>query len=216
MYRPREIELMLKQEDIHGKSVLQYIAELKLYRFLQINHVNRIVSQMWESKTDIGGSMFDLSSTYYLLFTNRVNYQEDNEIRRRFYQPRNPDERPMPHGLTYAVWKKSMSLRYAIESVIFLAVLCIFQYEISLFNKDLHLAMRELHEFELINDEIVIHGGLRYDPENPWDLHEILRSVQDEGVHDEDVDVGEEHRRSRRLAEFKHIENVDLSTWTLP
>ena len=44
MYRPREIELMLKHEDIHGKSVLLYIAELKLYRFLQINHVNRIVN----------------------------------------------------------------------------------------------------------------------------------------------------------------------------
>jgi len=65
---------MIKQEDIRGKAVLQYIAELKLYRFLQINHVNRIVSQMWESKTDIGGSVFDLSTSYYLTFTNKVRY----------------------------------------------------------------------------------------------------------------------------------------------
>ena len=44
IHRPKEIELMLKQEDIRGKSVLQYIADLKLYKFLQINHVNRIIN----------------------------------------------------------------------------------------------------------------------------------------------------------------------------
>jgi len=85
MHRPKEIELMLKQEDIKGKPVLQYIAELKLFRFLQINHVNRIVNQMWESKTDIGGSVFDLSTSYYLTFQNKVRYQEDNELGKRFY-----------------------------------------------------------------------------------------------------------------------------------
>ena len=83
--QPKEIELMLKSEDITGKSVLLYIAELKLYRFLQINHVNRIINQMWESKTDIGGSVFDLSTSYYLTVTNSTNYQEDNELRKRFY-----------------------------------------------------------------------------------------------------------------------------------
>lgn len=66
--------MMLKQQDIKGVSVLQYFAKLKLYRFLQINHVNRIVSQMWESKTDIGGSVFDLSTCYYLTFVNKVRY----------------------------------------------------------------------------------------------------------------------------------------------
>ena len=85
MHRPKEIELMLKQEDIRGKSVLQYIADLKLYKFLQINHVNRIINQMWESKTDIGGSVFDLSTSYYLLFNNSLNFKEDSEQRHRFY-----------------------------------------------------------------------------------------------------------------------------------
>ena len=70
IYRPREIEMMLKQEDIRGNSVISYISKLKLYHFLQINHVNRIVNQMWESKTDTGGSVFDLSTSYYLTFTN--------------------------------------------------------------------------------------------------------------------------------------------------
>ena len=89
IYRPREIEMMLKQEDIRGNSVLAYISWLKLYHFLQINHVNRIVNQMWESKTDIGGSVFDLSTTYYLTFTNKLRYLEDNELRKRFYAGKN-------------------------------------------------------------------------------------------------------------------------------
>jgi len=85
IYRPREIEMMLKQRDIRGNTVLGYISELKQYNFLQINHVNRIVNQMWESKTDVGGSMFDLSTSFYLTFANKLRYLEDNEPRNRFY-----------------------------------------------------------------------------------------------------------------------------------
>jgi hypothetical protein len=80
----RQIEMMLKQQDIRGNTVLGYISKLNLLNFLQINHVNRIVNQMWESKTDIGGSVFDLSTTYYLTFTNKLRYLEDNEPRNRF------------------------------------------------------------------------------------------------------------------------------------
>ena len=166
IYRPKQIELMLKAEDIGGKSVLVYIAELRLYRFLQINHVNRIVNQMWESKTDIGGSVFDLSTSYYLLNVNQLRYQEDNELRKRFYMPRG-NERPMPHRCTLAVWKKSMSLRYSIEAIIFFLLLFIFQFEMSQFNKDLHLSMRELKEFNILNNEIVAKGGSLYDPNDP-------------------------------------------------
>ena len=40
---------------------------------------------MWESKTDVGGSMFDLSTCFYLTFTNKLRYLEDNEPHKRFY-----------------------------------------------------------------------------------------------------------------------------------
>ena len=50
--------------------MLQYLARLKMYKFLQLNMINRIVSGMWESKTDIGGSIFDLATSYDLTFTN--------------------------------------------------------------------------------------------------------------------------------------------------
>jgi len=127
IYRPKEIELMLKQEDFVGKSVLHYLSELKLYSFLQNNHVNRVVNQMWESKTDVGGSLFELSTSYFLVTQNRLSFREDNEARKRCYLSRK-NERPMPHRFTFAVWKKSMSLRYLIESLIFFTCLLFFQY----------------------------------------------------------------------------------------
>ena len=34
IYRPREIELMLKQKDLRGKQVVMQIADLRLYEFL--------------------------------------------------------------------------------------------------------------------------------------------------------------------------------------
>ena len=45
-----------------------------MYRFLQINHINRIVSGMWRSKTDIGGSVFDKATSYNLVFVNDLEY----------------------------------------------------------------------------------------------------------------------------------------------
>ena len=65
-----------------------------------------------------------------------------------------------------------MSLRYFIEASIFVIILFVFQYEISSFNKDLHLAMRELKEFEILNEEIILHGGTPYDPNDPHRLNE--------------------------------------------
>jgi len=154
MQRPKEIESMLKQEDFAGKTVLQYVAELKLFDFLQNNHVNRVVNQMWESKADVGGSLFELSTSYYLVSENQLTFREDNEVRKRFYLNRK-NERPLPHRFTFAVWKKSMSLRYFIESLIFFGCLLFFQYFVSDFNKKLSLSIREIKEFEGISDAIL-------------------------------------------------------------
>lgn len=134
---------------------------------------------MWESKTDIGGSVFDLSTSYYLVRHNKIRYQEDNEMRKRFYMDRS-HEKPLPHRCTFAVWKKSMSLRYMIESLIFVIILIVFQVEISAFNQDLHLSMRELKEFDLLNEEIVAHGGTAYDPNDPHRLNQdhLLRDLK--------------------------------------
>ena len=64
------------------------MAELKIYKFLQINHVNKIIASLWESKTDIGGSIFDLASSYDLFCRNKTRFKEDRERRTRFYEER--------------------------------------------------------------------------------------------------------------------------------
>ena len=151
---------MLIQKDVTGITVLQYIAKLKMYRFLQINHVNRIVSSLWESKVDAGGSMFAFASSYYLTFENEIEFNEDNETRLRFYEPR--DEKVLPHPMTFSVWKKSMSLRYLIETLLFFALMLVFQYEVSAFNKDLHISIEERSHFLQLEHEIVARGGLTY------------------------------------------------------
>jgi len=60
-----------------------------------------------------------------------------------------------------------MNLRYAIESLIFFVLLIGFQYEISTFNKALHLSIADIEEFELLKQLIVSKGGNPFDPENP-------------------------------------------------
>ena len=115
---------------------------------------------MWQSKTDVGGSIFDLATSYDLAVVNQLGYHEDNELRKRFYRVRK--EKPMPHAFNIQVWKQSMSLRYLIEAFVFFALMAVFQYEISLFNKDLHISIDEYNRFKELEHEIVARGGLTY------------------------------------------------------
>ena len=55
-----------------------------------------------------------------------------------------------------------MSLRYLIEATIFFMLMAVFQYEISAFNKDLHISIDEYLRFKALEHEIVARGGLTY------------------------------------------------------
>jgi len=52
---------------------------------------------MWESTSDIGGSIFDMATSYDLAFTNKVSFREDTEKRKRFYRSVKDEEKPQPH-----------------------------------------------------------------------------------------------------------------------
>ena len=160
-------------------SVIQYIAHLNLFKFLQINYLNRIVSGMWESTTDIGGGIFDLATSYDLTFTNKLRYKEDNEHRKRFYRQTFAEEQPQPHIMTFEVWKKSLTLRYSIEAFLFFAVMILFQYEISRFNKDLHISIDEYNQFRQIEEEIERRGGITYVETHSSGYHENLDHSSD-------------------------------------
>ena len=55
-----------------------------------------------------------------------------------------------------------MSLRYLIEIVIFFSLMAFFQYEISRFNKDLHISIDEYTLFKALEHEIVERGGVTW------------------------------------------------------
>ena len=74
MIEPDKIETLLTQKDFNGETVLDYFAKLNMHRFLQINIINRIMNGMWHSKTDIGGSIFDLATSYDLTVVNKLEY----------------------------------------------------------------------------------------------------------------------------------------------
>ena len=97
-----------------------------MYKFMQLNMVNRFVSGIWESTTDIGGSVFDLATSYDLLFANKINDEEDLGSSKRFYKLRDKEEKPEPHRFSYVVWKRSISLRYFFETLLFMALVIVF------------------------------------------------------------------------------------------
>lgn len=147
---PEKLEILLKQKDLDGKTVLQYINDLKYFDFLQINHVNRIVNGLWNSKTDVGGSLFEMSTSYDLCCRNKLRYLEDKERRGRFYEPREITYATKDHRFGFNVWKRSLSLRYLIESLIFFIAMAIFQSEISNFNSNLQLTIIEVYMYQTL------------------------------------------------------------------
>ena len=160
-YHPEKMEILLQQKDLQGRSVLESLARLKVYKFLQINYVNQIISSLWESKTDIGGSIFDLATSFDLCCRNRVRNKEDREVRRRFYLPRDLAH-AKPHRCGFAVWMHSASLRYLIEAFIFFSMMVFFQITIANFNRDMMEAMMDINEFRAMKTSIMARGGIPF------------------------------------------------------
>lgn len=143
-------------------SVLQHISQLKFFEFLQINHVNRIVNGQWNSKADIGGSLFEMSTSFELFCRNKLRYREDSEKKKRFYHTREINYNTKAHPFAYNVWKRSLSLRYLIEAAMFFIAMLIFQNEVSSFNQNLHLDIVKVAMYNSLEDEIVSRGGKHY------------------------------------------------------
>ena len=150
---PQKMKILVKQQDFRGISVLQYLSKMQVFKFLQINHVTRIAGGMWWSTTDVNGSMFQQATCYDLAFNSDLKHYEDNEIHKRFYRLQQAD-RPMTHQFNIKVWQKSMGLRYLIEATFFFMLMFVFQYEISLFNKDLHIAIHEIELWKELKHEL--------------------------------------------------------------
>ena len=83
-----------------------------------------------------------------------IENKVDTEVRLRFKcgeaYSEVGDYKPMPHYMTKSVWLRSMSVRFFIETIIFFAIVVVYQYEISLFNRDLHLSIEELAHYRAL------------------------------------------------------------------
>ena len=61
---PARMEILMSQRSVEGKSVLEYIASLHLFEFLQIKHVFRVVDALWAGSADAGGSILSMATSY--------------------------------------------------------------------------------------------------------------------------------------------------------
>ena len=66
--------------------------------------IDRVLKDQWSSKVDVSGSIFENSTSYYILKFGNNKFTEDYEIQRRFYQKRDLEEDVRPHAFAFRVW----------------------------------------------------------------------------------------------------------------
>ena len=131
-----------------------------MFNFLQLTHVDGVVGQMWQGKSEAGGSVFSMSTSYQLLFRNEIRFKEDRESRRlRFYKHRTIDSNTKSHSVTFQIWQHSNSLRYFIETVLFFGLVCYFQHTAAAFNRSLSDDVQQVTNYHALAAKIVEMGG---------------------------------------------------------
>ena len=93
------------------------------------------------------------STSYKLLTQDSLDYLHDYEKHNRFYHQRSTTN-VKPHKLMYCVWHESMEVRYFIEMGIYMAVTLMFQYVITVFNRDYHDLVIDIHGYEILYEEL--------------------------------------------------------------
>ena len=90
------------------------------------------------SKVDISGSFLENSTAFDYLWFNSLESYDDFEQNRRYYHSRDLFTDVRPHRFAFRVWLQSMGLRYFIEMAFYAALVALFQYYITNFNKDMY------------------------------------------------------------------------------
>ena len=79
-----------------------------------------------------------------------------------------------------------MSLRYIIESLMFLIAMLVFQSHVSAFNKDLHISIVEVKIYVDMKAEILSRGGTLYESHS-GDSHHLRDLASSGGSHSGDL-----------------------------
>jgi len=114
----------------------------------------------WSSKIDVSGNIMSLQTNFQIINNTDLTQNEDFESKRlRFWKIQASGLTPMPHSLTYGVWKESMTVRYYFELALFLAAAIVFTYFISEFNTSWHQAHKDIKILELMRHEYKGYKG---------------------------------------------------------
>ena len=118
-----------------------------------------------------------------------------------------------------------MGLRNIIDTVLFFALMTFFQYEISLFNKDLHITIEEVAEFKALEDVLKERGEPLYKDRHKDDYHHDGHRLLGGGGGGESEDgdgidysaLSEEEKESladRLIEIYGGVAEGDFSLWT--
>ena len=112
-----------------------------------------------------------------------------------------------------------MGLRNIIDTVLFFALMTFFQYEISLFNKDLHITINEVAEFKALEEVLKDRGEPLYKDRHKDDYHRMLGgggggSDDDDGIDYSALSEEEKESLADRLTEiYGGVAEGDFSLW---
>jgi hypothetical protein len=141
---PNEIIDLMENQDIDGNSCFFYMQKYSLYHILDSKIMDKFIYDKWRGREAFNSSILGYSQAFNLLNDPHKLYQSEKLTDQLYQNLFLWDKKEQTHEYKFHVWKKSMSLRYGIEFCYILAMTLFYQYEISHFNRYLHLAKYEL------------------------------------------------------------------------
>jgi hypothetical protein len=100
---------------------MAYMERMDAYTLMNTKIMDRIMKELWVTDIDTSGSWLDQSSSYTLL----RDPQKEHEM--RFYRDRSLST-TRAHFFIFENWKRSIRVRYRIESFIYLVLSLLLQY----------------------------------------------------------------------------------------
>ena len=156
------------QRDIMGNTSLDLMVNLNLYKVLRVELIDRITREVWASRHDQSGSLADFSTSYKLLFTNKLRFEEDQEKRERgMICDMNRDRDKLSNFATYTIWSKSMQIRFLLELLITVAVMIWITVDFDQFLEAKHEIM-EMAEWEA-GDELTPEDIPEFEDEEDYE-----------------------------------------------
>lgn len=118
-----EMRYLLLTKDLDYRDSLTYICDYEILELIKVPLAAEVAAEFWNSKYNIRGSPFVISSNHNLLFNfNHTRYDLEGKL--RFYKPK--DQKSLGcHDYQFEVWRNCPKSRYYAElvSIVFFVIL---------------------------------------------------------------------------------------------